>query len=148
MGTTLQRLMLRTINVWPPFLGAGIRVKWSRDHKSVDVEMKLRFWNRNYVGTHYGGSLYSMTDPFYMLMVMDNLGRDYIVWDKAASIRFRKPGKGRVTAQFRLSDAQLDDIRDKLTTQEKYEPTFSVEVKDEVGDVVAEVQKVLHVRRK
>ncbi len=148
MGTKLQRLMLRTINVWPPFLGAGIRVKWSRDHKSVDVEMKLRFWNRNYVGTHYGGSLYSMTDPFYMLMVMDNLGRDYIVWDKAASIRFRKPGKGRVTAQFRLSDAQLDDIRNKLTTQEKYEPTFSVEVKDEVGDVVAEVQKVLHVRRK
>ena len=110
--------------------------------------MKLRFWNRNYVGTHYGGSLYSMADPFYMLMLMENLGRDYIVWDKAASIRFRKPGKGRVKAEFRLTDAQLDDIREKLKLQEKYEPTFVVEVKDEAGDVVAEVQKVLHIRRR
>jgi len=140
--------MLRSINIWPPFLGAGIHVKWGPDKRSVDVEMKLRFWNRNYVGTHYGGSLYSMTDPFYMLLLMNSLGRDYIVWDKAASIRFRKPGKGRVKAEFRLSDAQLDDIREKLTTQEKYEPTFLVEVKDEAGEVVAEVQKVLHIRRK
>jgi hypothetical protein len=81
-------------------------------------------------------------------MLMENLGRDYIVWDKAASIRFRKPGKGRVKAEFRLTEAQLDDIREKLATQEKYEPTFVVEVKDEAGDVVAEVQKVLHIRRK
>lgn len=147
MGTTLQRFMLRAINVWPPLLGAGIRVRW-RSNREVDVEMKLRPWNRNYVGTHYGGSLYSMTDPFYMLMLMENLGRDYVVWDKAASIRFRKPGKGRVRAEFRLSDAQLDEIRDKLTTQERYEPAFLVEVKDEAGDVVAEVHKVLHVRKK
>jgi len=110
--------------------------------------MRLRFWNRNYVGTHYGGSLYSMTDPFYMLMLMDKLGPDYIVWDKAASIRFRKPGRGRVRAEFRLSDEQIDDIRNKLATLEKYEPTFVVQVKDEAGDVVAEVEKVLHVRRK
>ncbi len=147
MGSKLQRLMLRSINIWPPLLGAGIRVRW-RSNREVDVEMKLRPWNRNYVGTHYGGSLYSMTDPFYMLMLMENLGRDYTVWDKAANIRFRKPGKGKVKAEFRLSDAQLDDIRAKLTTQEKYEPTFLVEVKDEAGEVVAEVQKVLHVRKK
>jgi len=147
MNRKIQKLMLRWINIWPPFLGAGIRVRW-RSNRDVDVELKLRAWNRNYVGTHYGGSLYSMTDPFYMLMLMENLGRDYIVWDKAASIRFRKPGKGKMKAEFRLSDAQLDEIRDKLTTQEKYEPTFLVEVKDEAGDVVAEVQKVIHVRRK
>jgi hypothetical protein len=147
MGTKLQRFMLRAINVWPPLLGAGIRVRW-RSNRAVDVEMKLRAWNRNYVGTHYGGSLYSMTDPFYMLMLMENLGSDYIVWDKAASIRFRKPGKGKVRAEFRLRDAQIDEIRDKLTTQEKCEPTFLVQVKDEAGDVVAEVQKVLHVRKK
>jgi len=147
MGSKLQRLMLRSINIWPPLLGAGIRVRW-RSNREVDVEMKLRPWNRNYVGTHYGGSLYSMTDPFYMLMLMENLGRDYIVWDKAANIRFRKPGKGKVKAEFRLSDAQLDDIRATLTTQEKYEPTFLVEVKNEAGEVVAEVQKVLHVRKK
>ena len=148
MASRLQRLMLRAINIWPPFFGAGIRVKWSPDYKAVDVEMHLRFWNRNYVGTHYGGSLYSMTDPFYMLMLMENLGRDYIVWDKAASIRFRKPGKGKVRAEFRLSDEQLDDIRTQLQTQEKYEPTFAVQVKDAGGDVVAEVQKVIHIRRK
>ena len=147
MKRSLQQLMLRWINVWPPLLGAGIRVRW-HSNQVVDVEMKLRAWNRNYVGTHYGGSLYSMTDPFYMLMLMENLGRDYIVWDKAASIRFRKPGKGRVKAEFRLSDVQLDEIRNKLTTLEKYEPTFAVEVRDEAGDIVAEVQKVLHIRRK
>jgi hypothetical protein len=148
MATKLQRLMLRAINIWPPILGAGIRVKWGADLKSADVEMDLRVWNRNYVGTHYGGSLYSMTDPFYMLMLMENLGADYIVWDKAATIRFRKPGKGKVRAEFRLSDEQLNEIRSKLTTQEKYEPTFTVEVKDKSGEVVAEVQKVLHIRRK
>lgn len=148
MSTRLQRLMLRVINIWPPFLGAGVRVKWGPDFKSIDVEMKLRFWNRNYVGTHYGGSLYSMTDPFYMLMLMENLGPGYIVWDKAASIRFRKPGKGRVKAEFRLSDQQIEDIRTKLLTLEKYEPTFMIDVRDETGDVVAEVQKVLHIRRK
>src|SRR5664279_5595973 len=148
MPSFVQRLMLRLVNIWPPMAGAGIRVRWGADLRSVDVEMKLRLWNRNYVGTHYGGSLYSMTDPFYMLMLMNNLGPGYIVWDKAANIRFRKPGKGRVRAEFRLTEAQLDDIREKLAIQEKYEPTFVVEVKDEAGDVVAEVQKVLHIRRR
>ena len=148
MSTFKQRLMLRLINIWPPIAGAGIRVRRGADMKPVDVEMKLRPWNRNYVGTHYGGSLYSMADPFYMLMLMNNLGQDYIVWDKAATIRFRKPGKGKVRAEFRLSDAQLDDIREQLKTLPKYEPTFTVEVKDEAGDVVAEVQKLLHIRKK
>ena len=86
------------MNVWPPFLGAGIRVKRLQpDWKEVDVEMKLRGWNSNYVGTHYGGSLYSMADPFYMLMLIENVGRNYIVWDKSASIRFKKPEKGIVS---------------------------------------------------
>jgi hypothetical protein len=110
--------------------------------------MRLHFWNRNYVGTHYGGSLYSMTDPFYMLMLMENLGHDYVVWDKAANIRFRKPGKGTVRAEFRLTEQQLEEIRKALANQEKYEPTFLVEVKDETGNVVAEVEKLIHIRRK
>ena len=139
----------RWINFWPPFLGMGIRiVRIATDMKAVDVEMKLRFWNANYVGTHFGGSLFAMTDPFYMLMLMANLGRDYIVWDKAASICYRKPGKGTVRAEFRLSDAQLDDIRDKLKTLPKYEPTFTVDVKDDQGEVVAAVEKLIHVRKK
>ena len=137
------------MNLWPPFLGAGIRVKrLQADWKEIAVEMKLRRWNSNYVGTHYGGSLYSMTDPFFMLMLIENLGRDYIVWDKSASIRFRKPGKGKVSAIFRLSDEQIEEIRQALKTEEKIERTFMVEVKDESGAVIAEVQKLLHVRKK
>ena len=147
-GTDVAHLR-RWVNLWPPFLGAGIRVKSiSTDMKAVDVEMKLRWWNANYVGTQFGGSLFAMTDAFYMLMLMANLGREYIVWDKAATIRYRKPGRGRVRAEFRLNDAQVDDIREKLKTLPKYEPVFTVEVKDEQGTVIAEVEKVIHIRRK
>ena len=110
--------------------------------------MKLRFWNANYLGTHFGRSLFAMTDAFYMLMLMENLGRDYMVWDQAASIRYRKPEKGTVRAEFRLSDGQIEDIREKLKTLEKYELVLSVEVKDEAGVVIAEVEKVLHLRKK
>lgn len=149
LGGTKSRALRRWINFWPPFLGAGIRVSHiAADMKAVDVEMKMRWWNANYVGTQFGGSLFAMTDAFYMLMLMANLGRDYIVWDKAASIRYRKPGRGTVRAEFRLTDAQLDDIREKLKTLPKYEPVLKVEVKDEQGTVIAEVEKVLHVRKK
>jgi hypothetical protein len=148
-GTKSSRALRRWINLWPPLLGAGIRIQHiAPDMRAVDVEMKLRFWNANYVGTHFGGSLFAMTDPFYMLMLMANLGRDYIVWDKAATIRYRKPGKGTVRAEFRLSDSQIDDIREKLKTLPKYEPVFSVEVKDQAGVVIAAVEKVIHVRKK
>ncbi len=120
----------------------------SDDLREIDVEMRLHWWNANYVGTHYGGSLYSMTDPFYMLMLIANLGGDYIVWDKAASIRFRKPGKGTVQAQFRLAQSQLDAVRAQLQTHDRIEPTFLVQVRDAQGEVVAEVEKQLHIRRK
>src|SRR5262245_46237940 len=113
MSKVWKRWMLRLVNFWPPFFGAGIRVKRIQpDWKAIDVEMNLRFWNANYVGTHYGGSLYSMTDPFYMLMLIESLGHEYIVWDKSACIRFKRPGRGRVRAAFRLSEEQLQDIRD------------------------------------
>ncbi|HEY4645935.1 MAG TPA: DUF4442 domain-containing protein [Steroidobacteraceae bacterium] len=144
-----SRRLLKLLHVYPPFLGAGIRIKrMSADMREIDVEMKRRWWNSNFVGTHYGGSLYSMADPFYMLMLIDNLGRDYIVWDKAASIRFRKPGRGAVRAEFRLTQQQLDELRAQVDAQGKIEPKFVVQVRDEQGDVVAEVEKVLHIRRK
>jgi len=108
----------------------------------------LRWWNANYVGTQFGGSLFAMTDAFYMLMLMANLGRNYIVWDKAASIRYRKPGTGTVRAEFRLNDSQIEDIREKLNSLPKYEPIFTIQIKDEQGTVIAEVEKVLHVRNK
>jgi acyl-coenzyme A thioesterase PaaI-like protein len=148
-GANSSHALRRGVNLWPPFLGAGIRVKHiAADMKSIDVEMKLRWWNANYVGTHFGGSLFAMTDAFYMLMLMACLGREYIVWDKAATIRYRKPGKGTVRAEFRLSEAQLEDIREKLKTLLKYEPVFTVEVKDEQGTVIAEVEKILYIRKK
>jgi hypothetical protein len=145
----LRSHMRTLLNLWPPFLGAGIRVKrLQSDWKEIDVEMKLRRWNTNYVGTHYGGSLYSMTDPFFMLMLIENLGRDYIVWDKSASIRFKRPGKGTVFARFRLSDQQIQEIKEALMSQEKVDRMFTVDVKDESGTIIAEVQKQVHVSRK
>jgi hypothetical protein len=139
----------KLVNFWPPFLGAGVRVRrWDPDWRAIDVELPIRRWNANFVGTHYGGSLYSMVDPFYMLMLIENLGPGYIVWDKAATIRFRRPGKERVSASFRLAQEQLDEIRQTLQTQEKIEPTFTIEIKDDSGVVIAEVEKVLHIKKR
>ncbi len=134
---------------WPPFLGAGISVKkFSSDYTCILVQMKMRFWNKNYVGTHFGGSLYSMTDPFYMLMLMKLLGKDYIVWDKLSTIRYKIPARGIVYAQFILSLEQIEKIRHELNNVTKLEPEFTVEITDKEGNVVAEVKKVLYIAKK
>jgi acyl-coenzyme A thioesterase PaaI-like protein len=141
--------LLRLINFWPPYLGSGVKViHISPDVRSIEVRMDLKFWNRNYVGVHFGGSLYAMTDPFFMLMMMENLGSEYIVWDKAAAIRFRKPGKGRVYAKFSLAQEDIDSVKAAADNGPKAEPIFTVCVLDGAGDVVAEVEKTLYVRRK
>jgi len=108
----------------------------------------VRRFNRNYVRTHFGGSLFAMTDPWYMLMLMDLLGREYVVWDQRSAIEFVKPGRGTVTAQFRLSDATVAEIRARTAGGDKYLPEFSLDVTDEAGEVVARVRKTLYVRRK
>jgi len=147
-GTKNSHALRRWINLWPPFLGASIRVKHiAPDMKAVDVEMKLRWWNANYVGTHFGGSLFAMTDAFDMLMLLHHRVESYIVWDKAATIRYRKPGRGTVRVEFRLTDGQVQDIREKLKTLPKYEPVFIVQVKDDAGVLIAEVEKRLYVRK-
>ena len=139
----------RRINFYPPYLGAGVRMtRISDDFRELEVEMPLRFYNRNYVGTHFGGSLYSMCDPFYMLMLINILGPEYIVWDKAAAIRFKKPGKGVVKASFRLTEEQIAEIRAAAETQPKVEPQFQVLITDSEGNVVAEIDKLLYVRKK
>lgn len=112
------------------------------------LRLKLRFWNRNYVGTQFGGSLFAMTDPIYMVMLLKALGKDYIVWDKAASIRYLKPGKTDVMAEFRLTDEMLNYIRLKLQTQEKMDWEVSVPVRDGNGQTIAEVQRVIYIKRK
>src|SRR5947209_982639 len=144
-----RKRLLKRLRLYPPFLGAGIRVTHvAEDFRSIDVEMPLRFYNRNYVCTHFGGSLYSMCDPFFMVMLIENLGPEYIVWDKAATIRFKKPGKGLVKAKFRLSPEQVEEIRTQADAQGKIEPQFQVAVIDAEGNVVAEIDKLLYVRKK
>lgn len=137
------------IRFYPPFLGAGVRVKSiSEDLRTIEVHMPLRFWNRNYAGTHFGGSLYTMCDPFFMLILINNLGPDYVVWDKAATIRFKKPGKGLVKAVFHVPEERIEEIRAQADAQGKSEPQFQTVVTDDEGNVIAEVDKLLYVRRK
>ena len=148
MAMSAKRLQKR-INLYPPYLGAGVRVvHMSEDCRAIEVEMPLRWWNRNYVGTHFGGSLYSMTDPFYMIMLIHNLGPEYTVWDKSATIRFKRPGKGTMSARFELTPGRIEEIRAAADRGEKVEPLFQVLVMDSEGNVVAEVEKLLWVKRK
>lgn len=140
---------LRIMRAYPPYLGAGIRVRHvARDLSRVEVELPLTAWNRNFVGTHFGGSLYSMCDPFLMLMLMSRLGPGYVVWDKAASIEFVRPGRGTVSAVFELPEARVAEIREEADLGGKVLPRFEVAVLDAAGEPVARVEKVLYVRRR
>jgi len=137
------------MSLWPPFLGAGIKVKHiAADFREVVVSMKLRWYNRNYVGTHFGGSLAAMTDPFYMLMLIHILGNEYTVWDKTSTIDFIAPGRGTVTARFRLKDEQITEIKENTAKGDAYLLEFSVDIVNESGEVIATVKKILYVRKK
>jgi acyl-coenzyme A thioesterase PaaI-like protein len=139
----------RVFNLWPPFLFAGIRVTdISDDYRHARVELRLHWYNRNYVKTHFGGSLFSMTDPFWMILMLQRLGPDYLVWDQAGEIQFLKPGRGTVVAEFRLDDAVVDEIRGAAAGGEKVLRWFEVDVRNAEGEVVARVRKQLYVRRK
>lgn len=144
-----QFFLDKLINFYGPFLGAGVKLeKMTKDFRHARVSMKLTFYNKNYMGTQFGGSLYAMTDPWYMLMLIKNLGPNYIVWDKAASVNFRKPGRGKVVAEFNLTEEHLREIRATLVTQNKMDYVFKVEIKDKEGKLIADVDKVLYIRRK
>lgn len=137
------------MNIWPPFIGAGIRVRHiAADFRSVTVDMTLRWFNRNYVGTHFGASLYSMVDPFLMLMLLHALGSEYRVWDRSGSIDYIAPGRGRVWARLDLLDADLTQIRRMTESGDKHLHLFNIDVKDSEGMVVARVEKVIYVRRR
>jgi len=139
----------RLINLWPPLFFSGIRATYiSPDFRQVHVSLKLRFYNRNAVGTQFGGSLFAMTDPWYMLMLMHNLGDKYYVWDKSAEIDYMAPGRDHVSAHFELNQEQLEDICSQTASGDKYLPTFTVEVCDRQGQCVARVRRQLYVRLK
>ena len=136
-------------NIWPPALGAGIRVlRVSSDVKFVKIGLKLRFYNRNSFGTHFGGNLYSMTDPFYAIMLTHHIGKEHIVWDKSATIEFVKPGKSTVTAQFELTDEVINGIVERAKSGQPVIETFHVDVVDSDQNTIARVQKKIYIRKR
>lgn len=137
------------MNLWPPFLGAGIHVRSiSADWSEAVVELRARWLNRNYVGTHFGGSLFAMTDPFFALLLMHRLGAQYLVWDQAAGIDFVAPGRGTVSARFHLPEERVAAIRAEAAGGAKVLPEFEAEIRDREGALVASVHKTLYVRLK
>lgn len=141
--------MRRMLNFWPPFLFSGITVlEVSKDFRHAKVRLKKKMLTSNYVGTLFGGSLFAMTDPFYMVMVLKNLGKDYIVWDKRSEIEYVSPGKTTVYAEFNLADADLAEIKQEVALSGKYLRWFEVEIKSADGTVVAIVKKQIYVRAK
>jgi len=136
-------------NAWPPFLFSGIHVTaLADDWRHARVELRMRPWNRNYVGTHFGGSLFAMTDPFWMILVKECMGRDYYVWDRAAEIEFLKPGRGVVHAEFNVVEADLQAIRAATADGSKCLHWFPTDVLDAKGEVVARLRKQVYIRLK
>lgn len=143
------RRMIRHINLYPPLLGMGIRVRSVNDDSTrFEVQLKSTWYNRNLFGTHFGGALYTMSDPFYVFIVILNLGRDYIVWDQSAAIRFLRPARGTITGVFEITPARLLEMRAKVDRLGKQAFTFETRLLDAAGEAVAEVTKTVHVRRK
>ena len=149
LDALLLKIKLRLINLWPPYLFAGVWVSYPDPHlRTIHVTLRDYFFNRNALGTHFGGSLYSMCDPFYVLILMNALGRDYIVWDKAAEIQFLKPGRASVRAEFQISESEIERIKTVLQTERKTEPVYEASVTYRDGNVIAKVRKTLYVRRR
>ncbi|NYE29437.1 acyl-coenzyme A thioesterase PaaI-like protein [Rhodanobacter sp. K2T2] len=139
----------RAMNLWPPFLFNSIRVLGiSDDYTEAKVVLRLRPWNRNYVRTQFGGNLFAMTDPFWMLLVMHQLGNDYIVWDKAGAIDFVAPGREDVYAHFKLEPTIVDQLRTRAAGGDKVLHWFETQIKTAAGEVVAVVRKQIYVRLK
>ena len=141
--------MVRFINFWPPFLFNGIKATHiSKDLRKIDVQLKYRRTHTNNFGTQYGGHLFSMTDPWYMLMLVHALGKDYYVWDKKASIDFISPGRTNVFATIELTQEKIDEIKAATASGEKYLPEFVVELYDQHKKIVARVHRTVYVKRK
>jgi acyl-coenzyme A thioesterase PaaI-like protein len=136
-------------NLFPAFRGTGGRVTYvSEDFREVSVKVPLNWRTRNYVGTIFGGSLYAAVDPFYMIMLIEILGPDYVVWDKTASIRFRKPGRATLYARFLVSREETDAIRTLLETERSVDRLYSVDLVDASGVAHATVEKTIYIRRR
>ena len=139
----------RHLSLYPPFIGAGIRVVTSDPDAGIfRTRMRLTWRNRNLLGTHFGGSLYAMCDPFFAVILMEQLGRGYAVTDKSASIAYLRPGTGTVEAEFRIPSEEVAAIRAAADAGEVVEPVFEVDVVDRQGRTIATVTKTVHVRKR
>jgi acyl-coenzyme A thioesterase PaaI-like protein len=142
------RLLRWRFNLFPCYFGTGGRVLYiAPDLREVRIKLPLTFRTHNYVGTIFGGSMFGATDPFFMIMLIKCLGSEYTVWDKAASIKFRKPGKSTLFARFVITDQILEEIRRELESQPKLDRIFYVELIDAAGVVHAQVERVVNIRR-
>jgi acyl-coenzyme A thioesterase PaaI-like protein len=143
-----DEVLRERLNTYPPYAGAGIVITHvALDGSEIRVRMPLTERNRNLVGTHFGGSLYAMVDPHLMILLMRRLGPGYVVWDKAAAIDFRRPGRGTVHATIRVTDGEVDAIVAATADGDKHLPQWTLEILDDGGDLVATVHKTLYVRR-
>ena len=139
----------RLINLYPPYIGAGISIDYlCEDWTEMYVSMTLRWYNKNAVGTHFGGSLFSMVDPHHMLLLMRLLGKNYYVWDQASSIRFVKATKKKVRAHISISPERLNEIKHHTDNGDKYLAEFRLDILDESNEQIAEVNKVIYIKKK
>ena len=143
-----SRRMRWGFNFFPAFRGTGARVTYiSGDFREVRVKLPLSWRTRNYVGTIFGGSFYGAVDPHYMIMLIKILGPGYVVWDKAAAIRFKKPGRGTLYARFAISEEEIVTIRRLLETESSIDRVYNVDLTDAAGVVHASVEKTVYIRR-
>ena len=136
-------------NLFPAYRGSGARVVYIADgYREMRVKIPLSWRTKNYVGTIYGGSIYAGIDPIYMLMLIKILGKDYVVWDKAATIRFKRPGKETLFADFLVTQQETDEIKLILETQKSVDRIYKVELKDKNGKVHCIIEKTLYIAGK
>ena len=143
------KFLIKKINLYPPFLFSGIRARaLNDDFTAFESSLGQHWFNKNLFGTAFGGSLYAMCDPFYAFILIANLGKGYIVWDKSASITFKKPGKGKVKAIFEIGKEELARIQSEVNELGKKTFHFNTVITNDAGEIVAEVEKELYVRKK
>jgi acyl-coenzyme A thioesterase PaaI-like protein len=143
-----SRRLRWTFNLIPAYRGTGARVTYvASDFREVRVELPLSWRTRNYVGTIFGGSLYGAVDPVYMIMLIKILGPSYTVWDKAAAIRFRRPGRSTLSARFALDEEEIRTIRELAEKNSSIDRVYRVDLADAAGLVHASVEKTVYIRR-
>jgi len=136
-------------NFFPAYRGTGGRVAYiADDFREVRVRLPLSWRTKNYVGTIYGGSIYGAIDPIYMLMLIHILGPGYVIWDKAAKIRFKRPGKDTLFCDFQVTQDEIDDIRRLVETEKSIDRIYNLELKDKAGVVHALIEKTVYIAKK